>query len=239
MEIYGRPIENERTAQDIYSWTKDQHGTAGPEFVRQLVTRLDEAKEDYSLIKDYLENKHAGKSMSHLSAVSTVLLADMYSSMWVFGLDEDTAFNEMKELGDVIVGKLEDSKNIDDGTRAFEYFWGWLYENIIHFNGKHDNQWGVLKPDKVNINLICVLPQVFERTMKDAGYNPQRILRDWAENELIETETRGGKVHYKKRIWDSDLKKSVYMICIKNSGETNQESNGNLTGWEDIGKLVT
>jgi uncharacterized protein (DUF927 family) len=232
MEIYGRPIGDERTAQDIYNWSKDQHGTAGPEFVKQLVQNLEEVKEDYSLIKGYLEEHNAGKSMTHLAAIATVLLADFYSSMWIFGLDKDMAFDQMQALGEYIVGKLQDSASIDDGTRAYDYFWGWLSENYRYFKNDEKQSYGFFKT-----GVVCVLPHVFDKYMKEGGFNGTRVLRDWSEAGYIEVDERKGegKKRFKKRVWDTRIKKMVDMVVIKLPSENSEQ---NEIDWSDIGTEV-
>src|SRR5690606_25669581 len=129
IELYGLPIGDEALAGRIHEQTKEHHGHAGVMFVRRMMETLAEKpdlfKQDFEAVKEALSQKAGDKSSSHLSAVSTVILGDYYSSRRIFGLDEDTAFSQAMGLAETILAQLEAAADLDDATRAREWVQSW------------------------------------------------------------------------------------------------------------------
>lgn len=201
LEIYGQPIEDEKLARRIHQGCAVHHGTAGPAFVRRILEELKEDpnvfKDDYQGMLEFMEQKDTEHMGSHLAAVTTVMLADYYASRWVFGLEEDKAYEEAVELAEVILNQLETAAEADEGQRAFEHFMSWYKVHNWAFDDKPAREWyGVLRQ-----GIIYIFPTVFEKAMKEAGFNPRRILRDWADRKWIETEIKpsDGKIRFKVR----------------------------------------
>jgi len=217
LELYGTVIPDEEYAAQLHRRLNKVFGIAGPAFIRRVITEQESGtglfsfQEDYETIYKDLKLAFPDNAASHLSYITSILIGDFYSSTWIFGLDEDTAYKQAVELGTTILQQLESTAEMDEATRAMNYFMSWFAVNAAHFesnppNGKH---FGIKDEEG-----IWVYPSVFDQAMSEGGFNPNRILRDWAEQGQVKTETRGGKLRYKTRKYDPNLGKQTYFIAV-------------------------
>ncbi len=195
IEIYGQPIPNEELAGQIHRSAADHYGTAGPLFVRRLLGMMDSdgeaLKTDFDALVERIKQTDSDKASSHISGLALMVLADFYASQWLYALDEAEALSQALGLATVTLAQLEAAAGMDDATRAMEYLQSWFYANKGRFGSSiFDERYG--KVETIN-NLVLILPHVFDQVMEQGGYNPNRILRDWAERDWIETETQDGK----------------------------------------------
>jgi putative DNA primase/helicase len=192
LEIHGVPIEDEKLARSIHQGIAENYGVAGPAFVKRVMDELDSDphyfKEDYANMMKEWEEKGVDALGSHLSALTTVMLADYYASMWIFGKDEITAMQEARQLADTILSKLDTGQQTDDAVRAMEYLVSWYHVNKIHFSDEPTLQWYGMWTQEG----IAIFPTAFEKAMKEGGFNSRRILSDWADRGWIETESFPG-----------------------------------------------
>lgn len=192
LEIHGVPIEDEKLARTIHQGIAENYGVAGPVFVKRIMEELDKDpnyfKEDYANMMREWEERNVDALGSHLSALTTVMMADFYASMWVFGLDEATAMQEARELADTILGKLDTGQHTDDAFRAMEYLASWYHVNKVHFGDSPTLQWYGMWTHEG----IAIFPTAFEKAMKEGGFNSRRILSDWADRDWVESEIYPG-----------------------------------------------
>ncbi len=195
LELYGVPISDEQLASKMHGLTQETYGTAGPLFVQKLIelAHKDDGaiKREYEEFKQVLSEQFADNISSHVQAVATVALADFYSSQWIFGLSQEDAAAQAIGLAEIIIGQLETAADADDGLRAYEYLMSWYAMNIAAFNGNSLQIYGRLDPLKPDVLLI--LPPAFDSAMQEGGFNPDRILRDWADRGWIEVQIRGSE----------------------------------------------
>lgn len=210
LELYGRPIPDEDAAMRIHQETGIYFGTAGPEFVRRILKCGIDFQNEYMEIQEELKKRFTDNMSSHITAIAVVMLADYLASQWIFGLDEEQAFEEALSLCESIAGMLETAAEADDGLRAYEYLMSWFGVNVDKFkDSTYTEKYGL-----VESNVIYIYPTIFEKAMKEGGFNPNRTLRDWAERGWIETEMRSGKLRYKVRRYDSSIGKQAYFVAI-------------------------
>jgi hypothetical protein len=217
LEIYGTVIPNEEYAAHLHRKLNRIYGIAGPIFIRRTIKELGDKSELFSFQNDYetiyqdLKKQFPDNAASHLSYITSILIGDFYSSVWIFGLSEDDAYAQAIELGSIILQQLEKTAEMDEATRAMNYFMSWFSVNAEHFTqsppgGKHYG----LRDDEC----IWVYPSIFDQAMLEGGFNSGRILRDWAERDQIKTDTRGGNRNLKTRKYDINLGKQVYYVAI-------------------------
>lgn len=181
LELYGSPIPDERTASEVHQGLSQNFGLAGPVFIQKLIQKLKDDPElfqtDYKAIQEKLSDLNPDNISSHLAAVSLVCMADYYASQWIFGLDEKESFTQCLDLAETIMGQLETVSETDDATRAYEYFKDWVLEKQSYFGeGENIDFYGWIEP-----GYIYVLGTRFDKTMKEGGFSPRRILQDWSE----------------------------------------------------------
>jgi len=216
LELYGTVIPNEEYAAQLHRRLNKVFGIAGPMFIRRVIKEHGESgaisfQEDYDTIYGALKDAYPENAASHLSYVTSILIGDFYSSTWIFGLDEDEAYAQAVETGATILQKLESTAEMDEATRAMNYFMSWFGVNAAHFTSSPPaGKCFGLKDEEC----IWVYPSVFEAAMVDGGFNPTRVLRDWAERDWIKTEVRGGELRSRYRKYDPNLGKQVPFVAV-------------------------
>lgn len=211
VELYGLPIRDESLAMRLHETTKEVYGTAGPVFIEKLIQEItqrpSELKNDYEKTKQtFMENSE--NITSHITALALVCLADYYASRWIFNLDEIAAAEEATALARSIKGMLESSAEADDTERSWEYVCGWLASNKEKFKENAlPPQYGYGEK-----NLLYVLPDHLKAALRDAGFSPERVLKDFAEKELIHTFKEAGKVRYTtKKMWNGQRPRFIVL----------------------------
>jgi hypothetical protein len=201
----------------VHQETALYFGTAGPEFVRKILGSSIDFRDEFMQLQEVLKQKYSDHMGSHITAIAIVMLADYLASQWIFGLNEDQAFDEALAMAEVVVGMLETAAEADDGLRAYEYLVSWFNVNAEYFK---ENSYVNERYGMVDGNILYIFPTIFEQAMKEGGFNPNRVLRDWAERGWIETENTDGKVRYKVRKYDKGLGKQTRFVAVKTNVES-------------------
>lgn len=224
LEFWGNPVESEQDAQLLHEICGENYGFAGPEFIRQLVN-YDRAslKEQFKVVTEALREMAPDKITTHLDALALLTLADSLYSQWVLGMDEDRADDEAIELVISMLDSLESVRDLDMVERAWEHVQGWL----TAYEDKFTNNCQPPRYGYQDTECWYVIPQFFEREMRDAGFNPRRVLIEFAEKGWIKTAVEDGEKRYRirKKIGGSNER---YIGILKLTG--NREPTGNLTG---------
>ena len=222
LEVYGAPIPDELAAQRVHRGISANYGTAGPAFIRRLMDELAKnprmVLEDYERLLDMLQERFSENLSSHVSAVTIGMLADFYASQWIFGQGEEKSFLEAVQMGEEILAQLERSAETDDSLRAYDYLMSWCDTNAAAFSQRIQSIWyGFATED-----YYFIFPVVFDKALRDGGFSPKRILKDWAMLGVIKTENRGDKDRYRVREYvnmtydeERPRRERKYFIAVK------------------------
>lgn len=219
LEIYGTVIDDEEYAGQLHRKLNLCYGSAGPLFISKVIESIADKntlfmfQEDYETVYQELKKRHPDNAASHLGYVTTVLMGDFYSSLWLFGMDEEAAIQETFDLGDAILDRVESTSEMDEATRAYEYFMSWYNVNALHFGSSPPSgkRYGLGESE----GYLWVYPTVFSEAMKEGHFNPDRIKRDWAEKDNIKVEVRGKQRRFECRKYDAEFKNRVYFVAVK------------------------
>ncbi|MBS3969647.1 MAG: DUF927 domain-containing protein [Clostridia bacterium] len=213
-EIYGLPIPDENLAKKTHDTTKENFGTAGVAFIKRLIqevtSNMDEIKDNYTKTKEAIAAHFTDNVSSHIDLVTAVCLADYYAGKWIFDKDKNTAGKEAAEMAKTILSYLDGASEADESNRAYEYIISWYYVHKSYFGGDAREQYGYSDGNK-----LYIYPTAFDKAMKEGGFSSTRILRDWAEQGIIETEIRSNKKRYKVRKWDPETQTQKYYVILK------------------------
>lgn len=222
LEIYGRPFgEDEDAARAMYDATDQYHGTAGPAFVARLAQMdREELRGQYQALRDSLLFARPDLQAAHVHAVAVVCMADYLYSQWLMDVPESAAMDDALALGDTILDKLESVDEVNDASRAMEYFASWcgINANFFEADPPGGRRYGITEQGAAGERIVCVYPPIFEDAMRAGGYNGQRILRDWADKGWILTETRpsDGKRRCKVRRQISGKREMFVAVIVDN-----------------------
>jgi len=170
-------------------------GFAGREFVEKL---KDEETQDYvrdlqqRFFKRFLEN---GATEKQSTSASLILTADSLINQWIF---QDDILLTVDDLLPYLYTKEDVSAN----KNAYEWIKDMVASNINNFKtndfGDYTKEcWGKIEEDG-DTQKIFIIKGVFDKQIKDSGYNSQSFL-SWAKQRgLLETDE--GRITKKKKI---------------------------------------
>lgn len=129
LEIEGSPFDyDEKVASKMYDIITQNYGTAGKEYINLIINKYSNneykaLKEKWKYIKGKLDETSANDIYSYLSAVSTVVLADLIISEEIFGEENE---EDSLKMGREILNNLAKSRDIDIVEKSYEYIESWL-----------------------------------------------------------------------------------------------------------------
>jgi len=196
IEIFGEPLgDDDALAGELHSITAAVHGHAGPEFIRRLM--FEDPIGIEALFKTWtarmLEMK-PGITGSHAQNIALVCLADAMASTWLFDQDPDQAEQEALAMAGTILASVEQVADVDDSKRAYEHMMNWLAMYGTRFNADRHSEfqqgvtYGWFHPSG---DVVYINPTAFNEALKDGGFSPARIRREWGEMGLIQRDQDG------------------------------------------------
>lgn len=190
LEIYGIPIPDEKLASKLHTFFERHYGHAGPVFIKRLIeTRRDYLINFYNNLLDKLNAAYPEKLGSHISALTSIAIADFLVSRWIFDISEEQALQEAKQLIEITFEELDNTADIDDAVRAYEYIESFFLQNMDRFkDNAFAETYGFHKQ-----GVIYFYPNVFKRALKEGGFNPNRIIRDWKASGRLIIQRRGNE----------------------------------------------
>lgn len=201
IELYGLPFGNDdELAASIHSKVSDTYGTAGPEYIRRLmnedVVKLREIHREWVKKVKEIQPLLDG---SHALSIAGLLLADVLSSIWIWDIEIEQATQEAENLLKGILVSIEISDKAGESGRAYDYLMGWININEQKFRSEAIERFGAFNPAE---KLVYIFPPALDRALKDGGFNPKRIKRDWAVKNIILKDRQGkGSINVKgKRV---------------------------------------
>lgn len=214
LEMYGNAVPDESYAGKLHRDLGRTFGVAGPTFIRYIMqiepTKIRHAYE--GVLKE-LQAQFPDRASSHLSYVATLTIADCWASHIIWGLGIAEAATQSMRMAAQVLQQLDSTAEMSESVRAFDYIRSWYMVNQLHFgaNPPAGKSYGCEETEWVYIS-----PIIFHTAMQEGGFNAERILRDWADSDLIKTEVRGGKRRFRVRRYVSFMGQ-VYFIAVRMS----------------------
>lgn len=197
MELYACPLSPDGTgdpddalAMELHKVCEQNYGFAGEKYICFIVSHLDCLKADYERMQAALESGNPQRDN-----LAVLALADYYSSISVFGMDEENAFSEAVELGKVILKNLEDNVPKSTVDAAWDFVCGWIASNKAHFGGngtlyEPSPVYGQIEKDHV-----YVIVNELNTALDAAGYSHRKCIKGFQEKGYIDsfTDSEGKK----------------------------------------------
>lgn len=231
LEIYGQPVEGSEFGRKVHQISESNYGFAGKQYIGWLIDNVlpdpDKAEKDFTTLRDELKAKFAGEPGVHLDNIAALALADEYSSLAVFGLDEDEAHAEAISLGLKLLSNCKTMEKEDSIERAWHFVEGWVAENRACFDATSKPCYGKIEPDRVYI-----IASVLREALEKAGFSYTKCIRGFRDNDHIYVfEERGVlRSQCRKKI----LGVGVRVICAKLSVEPDTDDFRNEDDDEDF-----
>lgn len=205
LEIEGSPFNyEEKVASKMYDLITQNYGTAGKEYINLIINKYSNnkykvLKEKWKYIKEKLEATSTNDIYSYLSAVSTVVLADLIVSKEIFEEENEEASLKM---GREILNNLAKGKEIDIVEKSYEYIESWLlghhkffdqYKEPSEFENPRLNPEEDLVDSMVNgksfgiyqNNIYYVHRFILQDKLEKKGFSYLKTVREFAKRGYI------------------------------------------------------
>lgn len=209
-------IDDAAFAKSIYAVAEEHHGQAGPAFIERLV---EEAENHYTevmnarnALSDALQKQFPEHFSIHIDNVSLIAIADCLYSQWLFDVPLKQAEQEAYEMACTVMQELPTERQISDVERGWDFIQNWLSANTGRFEKPYSDlkitpAFGFKKDD-----YICVYPEFLTKALQDAGFSPDKLLREFANKGRIATESEGERRRFKVQVKYNGRKTRVIKI---------------------------
>lgn len=135
LEIQGSGFANEIEASSIYKIISNYYGTAGKEYISNLIKKYSnknykDLQEKLEEIKSNLEDKSTSDVRSYISSIAVIVLADILSSKWIFNEDDEEASIQM---GVTILNQLKKANEMDSIDKIYDEVKEYIITNENYF----------------------------------------------------------------------------------------------------------
>ena len=222
IEINASPVLPNAFAHSLYASAEAHCGHAGKAFIARL-TRLGEqgraslTAARHALVQR-LSEEYPEHFAPHIDNIATVALADMFASEWLFAENVEQAQREAYALAVQIMADMPTRADISDTERAWEFLMGWYQSNREHFEAEGKTTlplspiYGFRDYEYINI-----YPEPLRQAMKQAGFSPNKALKEFADHGKIASSMEAGKRRYAIRKHYGDVKVRVIRVPIGDS----------------------
>lgn len=185
-------IDNDQFAKSLYAEAEEHYGHAGPVFMARLIQEAENNYEEIHKARQslvaVLRQQFPEHFSVHIDNVALVVISDYLSSMWIFGMEAKQAEQEAYQLACTILQELPTQRQISDVERGWDFVQNWLAAN----DGRFDGQYQEVKVTpaygfKVD-GYTCIYPEYLTKALQEAGFSPDKLIREFANKGRIVTE---------------------------------------------------
>lgn len=200
-------IKDDDFAKSLYSLSEDHHGYAGELFIKRLILEAENNYEEINAARIALtvaiKKQFPEHFNVHIDNVATVAMADLLSSQWIFDIPQKQAEQEAYEMACTVMAELPTERQISDVERGWDFVQNWLAANDARFDKPTVDTKLTPSYGFKDVSTICIYPDFLTNALKDAGFSPDKLIREFANKNRIEYEMDGNsrrtriQVHYK------------------------------------------
>ena len=206
LEIYGKPIENESIASNMYSFTTENYGIAGKIYIMELIKRhshnnYQNIKKLHNDIKEELKERCPNINYAQLSYIALITTTDIIIGDMLFHTDRESSLKMAEEIIENIT-KTEHKDVIDN---AYSYISDWILSNTSRFDVREIKK--VNEEDKIATEMILnagktserfglyengvfyILPTKFTQKLEQQGFNAEKVKQGFKERNYIITDS--------------------------------------------------
>lgn len=206
LEIYGQPIDDAGFGREVHQISESNYGFVGKTYIEYLVDEVASDKkqmnEDFEEMRNTLNQQFAllkkGDAGVHLDTITVLALADWYSSVSVFGVAKDVAWDEAVELGIALLCNAKEQEKEDVVVRAFSYITDWIAANRTRFEKHALPCYGMVEG-----NQVFVIASELRNALENGGFSYTKCMKGFKERGYMDSYLDASGVErtqYQKRI---------------------------------------
>lgn len=205
LEIYGKPIENEKTASDMYSFTQENYGIAGKIYIMELIknhsqNNYQDIKKLHSEVKDELKERCPNINFAQLSYIALITTADIIVGKMLFRTDMESSL----KMAEQIIENISKTESKDVVDNAYNYISDWILSSTSRFDVREIKK--VNEEDSIATEMILnesksseryglyengifyILPTKFTQKLEQHGFNAEKVKQGFKERNYIVTD---------------------------------------------------
>ena len=184
LELYGRPVADEATARELHQTSERHYGHAGKRYIEYLVSEVlseDERLEKlYRNMRNRLRMAYTGQHDRdpgvHFDNVVVLCLGDYLSSLSVFGLADEAAWEQALKLGVELLTNNAHLQPEDSIQRAWDFTVDWIGSNRDHFRTSVYAH-GVARYGSIAADHVNIIQSTFRKALEEAGFSYAKSVR--------------------------------------------------------------
>jgi len=216
LEVTGTPFYSTDEAAKMHEISENYHGTAGKKFVEELIIKYPKRnvlKEQYKDIVERLKKDTENKISTHITAVATIILADMLQSEFLFHDEKSTIEERSYEMGLDLLNRLSTATESDIVEKAYEFIHSWVVSNkksfeTIDARGISQNitytheRYGI-----IDRGMYYILPHILQSVLEKQKISYRKVLKGLADRNYIEKDNQGRNLVTKR--WDGQTQRFI------------------------------
>ena len=224
LEFNTYPVLEINLAKSLYAHAQEMCGLAGPIFVERLTYEAEHNRKDikdaYLTLNKILTEAYPDYFSVHIDSVTLVCIAYYLFRQWLYQVPKHIAEQEAIELANYAIKELPTQRQISDTERAWDLVQNWIASNRARF--ERLNQKETLTPiyGFEKDNYLCIYPEHLDKALSDAGFSTDKILREFANKDMIASEVEGTTGKRRFKILTRHNKARVRVIKINLSPQT-------------------
>lgn len=196
LEFNTYPVLEINLAKSLYAHAQEMCGLAGPIFIERLTYEAEHNRKDikdaYLTLNKILTETYPDYFSVHIDSVTLVCIAYYLFRQWLYNIPKHIAEQEAIDLANYAISELPTQRQISDTERAWDLVQNWISSNKARFEKPHQKEtltpiYGFEKD-----NCLCIYPEHLDRALTDAGFSTDKILREFANKDMIVSEVEGG-----------------------------------------------
>ena len=205
LELYGQPISDPEYGRTVHQISESNYGFAGKEFIlyiqQNVLSQKSRLRDDYISIREELKRRFSLRSFDpgiHLDNIAVLALADYYSSVALFGMNEAAAVEEALSFGLTLLANAKSLEPQDSIERAWDFVNDWIAANHNKFHSCVAECYG-----RIEGQHVYVLANKLRVALEDAGFSYTKSIKGFRERGYLETTTDSDgkeRTQFQKRI---------------------------------------
>lgn len=218
LEFNTYPVLEINLAKSIYTHAQEMCGLAGPIFIERLTYEAEHNRKDikdaYLALNRILTEAYPDYFSVHVDSVTLVCIAYCLFRQWLYNVPKNIAEQEAIELAKYAIKELPTQRQISDTERAWDLVQNWIASNRARFERPHQKE--VLTPSYgfEKDNYLCIYPEHLDKALSEAGFSTDKILREFANKDMIVSEVEGTTSKRRFKILTRYNKSRVRVIKI-------------------------
>lgn len=186
LELYGAPISDAEFGRTVHQISESNFGFAGKHYIdnirNEILTNKEKLRNKYDNIREKLRTGFAGDPGAHLDNIAVLTLADYYSSVCIFGMDEETSLSDALLFGNTVLINAKSLEKEDVVERAWHFTESWIATNRSRFDSTISPCYG-----KIESKRVYLIASVLRQALEENGFNYTKSIKGFKDRGYIDT----------------------------------------------------